>query len=91
MRTKRTKLNSDEIYPLYGTNQKKVRANCHGQTEKIDEGFQFKKGKSRSKKGNAEPIEQKSKHQKNKTPTVRGLAANNNNMQNVLMRNMETI
>lgn len=30
----------------------------------IDEGFQFKKGKSRSKKGNAEPIEQKSKHQK---------------------------
>lgn len=31
----------------------------------IDEGFEFKKGKSRSKKGNAEPIEQKSKHQKN--------------------------
>ena len=30
----------------------------------IDEGFQFKKGKSRSKKGNAEPIEPKSKHQK---------------------------
>ena len=27
----------------------------------------------------------------NETPTVRGLAANNNNMQSVLMGNMETI
>ena len=29
--------------------------------------------------------------QDNETPTVRGLAANNNNMQSVLMGNMETI
>ena len=28
---------------------------------------------------------------RNKTPTVRGLAADNNNMQSVLMGNMETI
>ena len=28
---------------------------------------------------------------KNETPTVRGLAADNNNMQSVLMENMETI
>ena len=27
----------------------------------------------------------------NETPTVRGLAADNNNMQSVLMENMETI
>ena len=27
----------------------------------------------------------------NKTPTVRGLATDNNNMQSVLMENMETI
>ena len=30
-------------------------------------------------------------HLKNETPTVRGLAADNNNMQSVLMGNMETI
>ena len=30
-------------------------------------------------------------HVHNETPTVRGLAADNNNMQSVLMGNMETI